>query len=727
MSSLLPASPYLVRLKTRACVSTLLASILLPLSAAKAADDMGDAGSDDQAIIVTGSLDGYRTVNTTTGTKTDTPIIDVPQSITVITSDQLNDQAIRSMADLVRMVPGVSSGQGEGHRDQITLRGNNSTADFFVDGLRDDVQYFRGFYNIERVEIHKGPNAMVFGRGGGGGLVNRVTKGALEGVTSVGATLSADSFGAWAVSTDANVDLGGAGLRVNGFYEQLNNHRDAFKGKRYAINPVIGTQIGDTLKLQLGYEYVRDDRVVDRGIPSAFSGTIATPAGPARGFRDAFFGVRGINDADFEAHVVRFRGEAKLSSSLNFTAQAQYGDYDKVYANVFLVSPVNMTVTPPTSAVEAYRDPTKRQSLIAQANLEWRGSTAGIEHVLLIGTELTDQDTHNERINGYFDASLNAASRRRTITFQDPAVIPAVNFVAGATGNSNRAVKSRLKQLSFYVQDQISFSEHFDLIAGLRYDRFDLDATNLFTNAQFTRVDSLWSPRVGLVIKPVEAASVYISYSKSFLPQSGDQFVNLDLTSAALKPEKFDNYEIGAKWEIKPGLTLTTAVYRLDRSNTRTAGPVAGTILLTGAQRTSGFEVGLTGKLTEKWQAALGYADTKAIITSTTSAAPAGRTVAQVPRRQLSLWNRYDVTGNLGFGVGLYHQSKQFATISNVTALPAHTRIDAAVFFKLSDRFEAQLNVENLTNTTYFPVAHNDNNISTGAPMNARFTVSTKF
>jgi catecholate siderophore receptor len=715
----------------RSSVISLSAALLCLSGPTYAAEGDAEAAGDGREIIVTGRLDGYRTVDTTTGTKTNTAILDVPQAISVVTEQQINDQAIRSMTDLVRLIPGVSSGQGEGHRDQITLRGNNSTADFFVDGLRDDVQYFRGFYNIDRIEVHKGPNAMIFGRGGGGGLVNRVTKGALIGENRVGGMVSSDTFGAWYVSGDVNVDLMGAGLRINGFYEQLNNHRDAYDGERYAVNPVVGAQLGDAIKLQLGYEYVKDSRVVDRGIPSQFTGVAASPETPLRplslkAYRDVFFGVRGENQTDFEAHVVRFRGEAKLTDQLTLSAQGQYGSYDKIYSNVYAAAPADLTLAVPTTAVEAYRDPTKRKSAIGQVNLEWRGRAAGMDHVVLAGAEYTSQDSRSERIGGFFDATLNAASRRRMIPLATQPLIPPVTFVAGAAGNNNRAVKSNLSQLSFYLQDQISFSDKLDLIAGLRYDRFDLEATNLFTAAQFARTDDLWSPRVGLVFKPVENASIYLSYSKSFLPQSGDQFVNLDITSEALEPEEFDNYEIGAKWDIKPGLTLTTAVYRLDRTNTRVAGPVPGTLVQTGAQRTSGYEVGLTGRLNDKWQASIGYANTKAEVISTTATAPTGRKIAQVPRHQFSLWNRYDVTKKLGLGLGLYHQSKQFTTISNVVELPSFTRLDLAAFVKLTDQFELQLNVENVTNTRYFPVAHNDNNISTGAPINARLTLNVK-
>lgn len=721
-------------IRTTLTTAILLAGTAMPVWAADtglpAAGSAGAAAmefNDGREIIVTGTLDGYRTIETTTGTKTNTPIIDVPQSITVVTAAQLEDQAIRSMTDLARLVPGVSAGQGEGHRDQLTFRGNNSTADFFVDGLRDDVQYFRSFYNIDRVEVHKGPNAMIFGRGGGGGLINRITKGALVGEDRVAGTASADTFGAWYLAGDVNAQLGtAAGLRVNAYYESLDNHRDAFSGERYAVNPVVGAELSETVKVELGYEYVRDDRVVDRGVPGATIGTLAAPTTPLTGFRDTFFGVRGVNDTDLEAHIIRFRGEAALSDALTLSAQALYGDYDKIYRNVFAATGVNRSGAVPTVGIEAYADPTQRETFIAQTNAVWRGSTGGIDHVLLVGAEFTAQDTFNERINGFFGGGLASANRRVTVNLTDPLAIPTPVFVAGPTGNSNRAAATDLSQLSLYVQDQISIGEMVEVIAGLRYDRFDLEATNLFTSASFARVDDLWSPRIGLVFKPVPNASIYASYAKSFLPQSGDQFNSLDLTSAALEPEEFDNYELGVKWDVADALTFTAALYQLDRSNTRAPGATAGTVVLTGEQRSKGFELGIVGKPVPEWQVAAGYSYTDAEITATTSAAPAGRRAAQVPRHQLSLWNRYDLSDSFGVGIGVYHQSKSFASISNAAIIPAHTRVDAALFATLSERVDVQLNVENLFDEGYFPFAHNDSNFSTGAPINARLTVRVK-
>jgi catecholate siderophore receptor len=685
-----------------------------------------EAPIDGATIIVTGTRDGYRTIDTTSGTKTKTPILDVPQSIDIVTEEQIRDQSIRSMTDLVRLLPGVSAGQGEGHRDQITIRGNPTTADFFVDGLRDDTQYFRSFYNIDRVEVHKGPNAMVFGRGGGGGIVNRITKGALVGENAGNATASVDSFGSWYGAADANGALGSASaLRLNAFYEALDNHRDAFGGNRLGVNPVFGFDIDGRTRVQIGYEYVHDARGVDRGIPSVGTGTIGAPVGPLTGYRDIFFGARIANRAKFDAHMVRFRSETDLAEGLTLSTQALFADTDKIYSNAYPAT----SVAAGSVGIEAYRDVTKRQSMVGQTNLEWRVSTGAIKHIVLIGAEFTTQDTFSERINGFFPTGSNPLNRRVTLPLTPAIIVPEPVFIAGnVLGAGNRQIDGDLSQYSFYIQDQITLIPEVQIIGGLRYDKLRNDVFSRFISTNVRRTDDLWSPRAGVIVKPVPNASLYVSWSKSFLPQSGDQFVSFDPTFAALEPEAFNNYELGAKWDVKPGLTLTTAVYRLDRSNTRATNPLpGGAPLLTGGQRTEGFEIALTGRITPKWQTAMAYARTTAKIRSTTTASPAGRDVAQVPRDQLSLWNRYDVSDRIGVGLGMFHQASQFATISNLVRVPGYTRIDAALFVNLTDKISAQLNVENVGNITYFPTAHSDNNISTGAPRNVRLTLTSKF
>jgi len=206
-----------------------------------------DAALDDDSrtIIVTGASEGYVASNSVTATKTDTPLLDIPQSISVVTREQLEDQSHHSLADVLRYVPGTTVGQGEGNRDQITLRGQNTTADFFLDGVRDDVQYYRGLYNIERVEILKGPYALIFGRGGGGGIINRVQKSPRTEVFYAGQA-SINSFGAYDISADLNAPLNDAiAVRLNAVYEEQKGHRDFVDGRRYAWNPYIAFKLGE--------------------------------------------------------------------------------------------------------------------------------------------------------------------------------------------------------------------------------------------------------------------------------------------------------------------------------------------------------------------------------------------------------------------------------------------------------------------------------------------------
>jgi catecholate siderophore receptor len=267
---------------------------------AMAGTAQAEEAEDQSTILVIGKAEGYVAKETVTATKTDTPLIDVPQTVNVITREQIEDQAQHSIADVLRYVPGVTIGQGEGNRDQITLRGQNTTADFFLDGVRDDVQYYRNLYNIERVEVLKGPYALIFGRGGGGGIVNRVQKAPSAERFFATASGSVNTFGAWDVAADVNAPIGAGGaLRVNAFYENLDNHRDFFGGERYAFNPYLAFELGAGWQAGLSYEYVKDDRVTDRGVPALACTQPCTPM-PLTGHDSTFFGVPGVNRTGVE-------------------------------------------------------------------------------------------------------------------------------------------------------------------------------------------------------------------------------------------------------------------------------------------------------------------------------------------------------------------------------------------------------------------------------------------
>ncbi len=672
------------------------------------ADEAADQTSGQ--IVVTGHHDGYGVGDGSTATKTPTPWLDTPQAITAIGRDQLDDQAVQQLNDALRYVPGVVLGQGEGHRDQVTLRGQNTTADFFLDGLRDDTQYYRPLYNIELIEVLKGPNAMIFGRGGGGGVINRVSKAADPAETFAHGSASVDSFGAYHLALDANGPLGGAlAGRLNAIYEELDNHRQAFGGRFVGVSPTVSADLGDAARLTLGYSYDDDERVTDRGVP-AFAGR------PVSGFDETFFGKEGFNHSRVKAHNARARVDADLADGLAANATVLFTDSDKFYANVYPVGS-----TPTTASLEGYADGTQRQNLIAQANLVWTGTTGPVGHTLLAGAEYADQDSDNNRRNVLFAGGINGG-RRAVVPLAERIAVPAVSLTPLA---NNRT--SRLAVRSAYLQDQIALGERFEIVAGIRYDEFDLRTIDLINGAAVARRDGKWSPRLGVIAKPAANTSLYASYSKSFLPQAGDQFLSLDATTATLAPEVFENLEAGLKWEPREGLALSAAIYQLDRDNTRAPDPAnPARVVQTGRTRTQGFEAQLAGQLTERWQASLGYAHQTGEIRATTSAAPAGRKLPQLPRDQISLWTRYNVGPALGLGLGVVHQAKSFATISNAVTLPAFTRVDAAAFWTLSERIALQLNVENLFDERYFPSAHTDNNISTGEPLNARLGVRIK-
>ncbi|MEY2883927.1 MAG: hypothetical protein RL490_1651 [Pseudomonadota bacterium] len=690
--------------------SALLLATAMTLGGAVRAEDVTDA---TDVIVVTGTRDqGYIVHATSSATRTDTPLLDVPQSVTVLSRERLDDQALLSIADALRYVPGASFGQGEGHRDQIVLRGNNSTADFFVDGLRDDVQFYRDFYNIEQLEILKGPNAMIFGRGGGGGVINRVSK--LPRASGfVAGDAAVDTFGAWRLGADINQPVAdGVSARLNAVYEDGANHRQIYDMRRWAVNPTLGFDLGGKGNLVIGYEHADDNRIVDRGVPSL-------NGAPLTGYRDTFFGRADVNRALFNADIASLSADYALTDSVTIRQRARYGDYDKVYRNLYPATAVSNG----QFGVEAYSDAVQRQNLISQTDLVWKVATGGIKHTVLAGIELGRQTTRGQRLQGYFSATADTV--RVNVPLTDPFSAPLPIFRPGSTGT--RDYRTRADIAAAFVQDQIAIGEHVEIVAGLRHDRFSLDFTNRLDGSRFQRTDSLWSPRVGLILKPVASASLYASYSRSYLPQSGDQFSSLDATTAALAPEKFENYEVGGKWDVLPMLNLTAAVYRLTRDNTRAAGPTPGTIVQTGEQRSQGLELAANGQISKRWQISAGFAVQDAEIRSTTTAAPAGRKVPLVPHTQASLWSRYDVSDRFGFSAGIVHQASSFTTVSNAVRLPAYTRVDAGLYATLTKGIDAQINIENLFNTGYFPTAHTDNNITTGGPRAARLTLRTKF
>ncbi len=655
---------------------------------------------------MTGDLDGYVGDDGSTATRTPTPIIDVPQAMTVITIDQIEDQGVTQLGDALRFVPGVTMETGEGHRDEVFIRGQETTADFYLDGLRDDAQYYRSLYNVERVEVLKGANALIFGRGAGGGAINRVSKIANFGAPEYGLAAQVDTFGAFALTGDVNMPASDVvALRLTGTYEEFANHRDVYEGRFFGLTPTLTARLGPNTNLTASYTYDDDERIVDRGVPS-LSGL------PLTGFDETFFGDADYNFSAVEAHIARTRIDHAFSDSWSVNASLQFADYDKFYSNIV---PGGATAT--TVTLSGYESGTDRQNLIGQVNIVGQFDTGAIGHTVLLGAEATSSDTDSIRDRALFN---NGADTSVTVALEDTITVPAFTLAP------QRQSATQLSTLSLYAQEQLDLGI-VQLVGGLRYDRFDLESQDLVSGFNGARVDDRVSPRFGVIVKPQDNLSIYASYAESFLPSGGDQFTVLSQQDEALEPETFENLELGVKWSPHRGLLVTGAVFRLTRSNTPAIDPLTNLTTLDGESQVEGFELGLVGEPADGLSVSLGYTYLDGEISDNPDASQIGTVLQQVPQHHVTAWAHYDVTDRWAVGAGLVHLSDQFASNSNNVVLPAHTRIDAAIFFEATDTLSFQVNVENLLDENYYASAHGDNNIQPGAPLNASIGARLRF
>ncbi len=655
--------------------------------------------------------------------KTPTPVLDVPQSLSIITADQIALQGFTSIGDIINYAPGVNNSQGEGHRDAIVFRGVRSTADFFIDGARDDVQYYRPLYNVEQVEILRGPNALLFGRGGTGGILNRVTKKGLIGQDLTGFQVGVDSFGEYMVQLDHNISINDrSAFRINAFYEGLDNHRDFYDGDRFGVNPTFRFQFSPETTLDLSYEYINHERFIDRGIPTGTDGR------PVEAFEEVVFGDPDLNTTEMEANVFRAALQHEFSNSLKANVSLFYGDYDKLYEN-FYASSYNQAETPDVVTLDGYLDTTDRQNLILSGNMIGEFATGSISHAVLAGAELIDTSSDQDRFNSFWDTTQDdneIFSITRPLNLRGGV---GVNAVGQATTNSyttdlNDDTRVDIDVFSFYVQDEIEISDKFDLILGARFDSFDIEVFNVVSNETRSRKDEEVSPRAGLVYKPQENVSVYASYSESFLPRSGEQFANINGNNNQLDPNTFDNLEAGLKWDLSRGLSLTAAVFQIEQSSPQVADNDPETLDVIDSE-IEGFEFQLQGQVNERWFVSASYSNLDG--EQVDRSGPTGLRPRELPEHMFAIWNTFQVTDRLGLGLGVTYQDESFINNSNSAVLPSYTRVDAAAFYDLSNNTRVQLNVENLTDELYFPNSHSTHQATVAPPIHARLSVTARF
>ena len=653
-----------------------------------------------------------------TALKTPTAIIDVPQSLSIVTDEEIRKQGIRELGDIVRYTPGVNTSQGEGHRDSVVFRGVRSTADFYQDGARDDVQYYRSLYNVDQVEVLRGPNALLFGRGGTGGIINRVSKKAQIGETFGSFDIGADDFGAFDFAADYNTTTGdNTALRINIHSDQLENHRDSYDGDRTGFNPTLRIQMSEATTLDLSYEYVDHERFIDRGIPT-LNGK------PYEPLKDVVFGTSAVNYQTAEADIFRATMTTDYSETSKGIFSVTSSEFEKLYQNLYAQRYDAADNAANTVRVDGYKDPTERENLIVSANLVNELQIGNTTHTILFGAELIDTDNKNERYDSYFsttgtDREVFSIPSSMSGTLDISTNSAGIATVLDFTSDLNRRTASEIEVTSVYFQDQIELSDKLLVLLGGRLDQFDITVDDVKAGTSQSREDDEFSPRAGVIFKPQENVSLYYSYSESFLPRSGEQYKKLTASAAALDPDVYESSEIGVNWDITPDLSLRASYF--DSEQTIATRDESGEGSEIVGLQVDGIELEIKGQVSEQLYVSFGYSDMDGETSS-------GGEPREIPENTMSLWTTYQVNDKFGYGLGVTRQGE--SNISNNKpglVLPDYTRVDFAAFYDVSDDLTIRLNVENITDEVYFPHSHSTHQASVGEEVNARLSITRRF
>ena len=632
-----------------------------------------------------------------TSLKAPIPIQDIPKSVTILTSDLIGLQDITSIAGIADYVPGIIAGQGEGHRDDILFRGQKSTADFFVDGVRDDIQYYRPLYNVEQVEVLKGADALFFGRGGTGGLINRVSKTAQIGEDFTSYSLSFDDFGERFLQVDSNMAIApNLALRLNYYTEDLQNDRDHYYGDNSGINPTLTYELSEKTTVNLSYENLDQERFIDRGITADVNGN------PDQNYIGTTFGDADYNKSTLSADVLKVSVDHKIDDNTKLRFNYTDNEFSKMYQNYYAKSRVTGVI--PTVTAEGYHDETKRSSTILSTDIIGEKEFGGKTHKYVIGYESIETSNDNMRKKG------DGINTSVSVAIAD---LDNLETLLPQTDDYDNT-EATVDVTSLYFSDEIDLTDKLNLVLGGRLDEFDITVVDALNGGTLNQVSKEFSSRLGLVYNPEDNVSWYASYSETFLPKSGGQYASLKSAEQGLDANVFENMEFGVKFTTDNGIDVTASVYELTSIQPEYDGPLQTKVEEIEAE---GFELQAAGNVSENWFMTAGF--------SKVNNADA---LKEVPGRTFSLWNLYKYNDKLSFGLGLINKGATKGKYkTNAVYLPSYTRVDLAAYYKVDDNMRLQLNVENLTDEVYFPHSYGDHQISVGAPMHATIKIVGSF
>lgn len=672
----------------------------------------GAAGSGEQTLrpvlVSAAGVVPFRPATVRSATKTETRQLDVAQSVAVIDQELIREQRAIRMEDALRNVAGVYAGQSEGRRDTFTIRGFSAELDTYVDGVRDNAGY-RDFSNIERVEVLKGPAAMLFGRGSAGGIINRVSKKpTADDMREAQLTVGSFDF------LRAEWDLGGAlaagaNARFTGAHEKGGVFRDKIGHELSTAALGVDFRLAERTSLLAQVEWQHHERTPDRGLPSV-------GRQPADVKTSNFYGSP-YDYATRDTVGVGAVFDHAFSDTTQFKATVRWSQMELDAMNTR-----NIGLNAGMNEVrrQSLRFPKQKEFAFAQFDLTHKLVTGGLQHEILAGYEHGSQ-------RGRLEVWRRSAGNVNLYDPVDNAPEPVFTL-------ANKSYDTRFVGTTdaFYLQDQITFSPEWKAVAGIRHDTFrqrqEAGLVNFAQSPALERTDRAWSPRLGLIWQPAAAHSIYVSTAHAFQPKAED----LLFASAAdtrMKPTETVQYEVGNKNEFFGGrLGVNLALYDITMRNVVTSDPSnPGQLIQVGEQRHRGAEIDISGELGDGWRVYGGATRIDAEVTrSNDPALPEGNRPLNVPRISANLWLSKSFLDYWRAGFGAYYVGERYAFSDNVVTMPGYTRLDGALSYRWKSA-EFSLNLRNLANVRYYDSATNNNQILPGIPRSAMLTARFAF
>ncbi|WP_421192683.1 TonB-dependent receptor [Aeromonas jandaei] len=654
----------------------------------------------DETMTVVGKRSQHQEV--ATATRTNTPAKLVPQTIDSVKVSELTAFGQPTLSEALVGIPGVDA-SGDTRFDGVTIRGFSAGTDFYLDGFRDDMQYTRDLGNIERVEVLKGPAAVLYGRGSGGGIINRISKKPQKGQES-SVTVRVGSYDYQRMAADLSAEPSEAvQLRLNVAQEDNDSFRNGVHGRRTMVAPAMNWEITDRLSWLLQYERNESHRTPDRGIPGLNGRPADVP-------RDAVYSDLRRDYINDLAQSARSRFTWDINDDWQVRQQLSLIDLSSQFDNTYITKMEGEQITR-----TRWQQDLQTRNFASSLEVEGHLQSGPIAHTLLVGTDQGWQERYPK---------LWRSPELKSFNLYNPEALPTYDGKMSPSSDK----RSKVRSTGTYVQDQLTLGD-WQLLLGLRYDHFEVNSRDNIKSSEETITNSALSPRAGLVWSPVEEHALYVSYSKSFMPNGG-ALIGLNEVGNKnnnLDPEFTRQYETGVKSDWLDGhLATTLSFYRLEMYNKRRTDPNDNkTVLLTGLQRTDGIELSTRAQLNDEVYLRGGIAlqDAEMVEDSINK----GNRPSSVSRLNGELFAGYQ-QGKLGwFGEsGVTAVGDRFADNANTTVLPGYARFDARAGYRWQ-QWEAELSAENLTDHEYFVSATGATQIMPGTPRQLMLTGSYRF